>query len=50
MCYYGGNGNKWPGPIQEGGGFKEGHIVSVEVDRVNSSIKWKVNGNLKATY
>lgn len=51
MCYYGsGDGYKYPGSIEGGGGFRQGDIVEVEVNRANATIKYSVKGKLKATH
>lgn len=48
MCYYG-DGYKFPGEVKEGGGFSQGDVVKVDVDRASSTIRYSVNGKLKAT-
>lgn len=49
MCYYGSGGSKYPSGGSEGNGFKQGDIVEVDVIRANSTIKYTINGVLKAT-
>lgn len=49
MCYYGHNGYKYPNGGCEGGGFSKGDIIEVDVNRATSTIKYSVNGTLKAT-
>ena len=49
MCYYGHNGGKYPSEGIEGDGFKQGDVVEVDVDRASSTIKYIINGALKAT-
>ncbi len=50
MCYYGYNGYKYPSGCHEGGGFKQGDIVEVDINRATSTIKYSVNGTVKATH
>ena len=50
MCYYGYNGYKYPGGGSEGEGFKQGDIVEADVNRANNTIKYSVNGTLRATH
>lgn len=49
MCYYGCSGYKYPSCGVEGDGFKQGDVVEVDVNRTTSTIKYIVNGVLKAT-
>lgn len=49
MCYYGFKGCKWPEKAYEGDGFRQGDVVEVNVDRRFLTIKYLVNGFLKAT-
>ena len=49
MCYYGNNGYKYPSGGSEGGGFKQGDVLEVDVNRSTSTIKYIINGVLKAT-
>ena len=49
MCYYGYNGYRYPSGGNEGDGFKQGDIVEVDVNRSTSTVKYLVNGILKAT-
>ena len=49
MSYFGWKGNKWPENVNEGDGFDRGDVVEVDVDRPNKTIKYSVNGTLKAT-
>lgn len=52
MCYHGYNGRKYPNEVNEGqgGGFKEGDIVEVDVDRASSTIRYSVNRIVRATH
>ncbi len=50
MCYYGHNGRKFPRGGYEGGGFKKGDMVEVDINRATSTIKYSVNGTVKATH
>ena len=49
MCYYGYNGYKYPSGGYEGGGFRQGDVVEVDVNRSTSTVKYIINGVLKAT-
>ena len=49
MSYYGAGGSKYPGGVNEGNGFKQGDIVEVDVNRSTNTIKYLINGILKAT-
>ena len=49
MCYYGAVGGKYPSGGFEGNGFKEGDVVEVNVNRPNNTLKYIINGILKAT-
>ena len=50
MCYYGYDGGKLPSEGIEGDGFKQGDVVEVDVNRSTSTIKYIINGVLKATH
>ena len=50
MCYYGCNGKKYPEKTQEGEGFNSGDIVKVDVCRVSNTVKYVVNGVLRASH
>ena len=49
-CYYGNNGKKFPNTECEGDGFKQGDVVEVDINRATSTIKYSVNGAVKATH
>ncbi len=48
MCYFS-NGQQYPEFIKEGDGFKQGDIVSVEVDRSAKTVKYFINNIHKVT-
>ena len=48
MCYDG-YGLKWPSGLFEGSGFIDDDVVTVDVDRSTNTIKFSVNGVLKAS-
>ena len=50
MCYYGSDGYKFPSEGCEGGGFRQGDVVEVDINRATSTIKYLVNGAVKATH
>ena len=50
MCYIGNGGYKYPSEGSEGGGFSEGDVVEVDVNRATSTIKYIINGVTKATH
>lgn len=50
MCYYSFNGTKYPKEGIEGFGFKEGETVVIDVNRAQSTIKYFINGKLRATH
>lgn len=49
LCYSGYDGRKYPEEEVEGDGFKQGDIVEVEVNIPACTVKYLVNGILKAT-
>lgn len=49
MCYYGYDGSKTTSDIKEGEGFRQGDVVEVDINRTASTIKYSVNGTVKAT-
>lgn len=49
MCYVAG-GFKWPDRKNEGDGFKNGDVVELNVDRAARTVKYLVNGVLKASH
>ena len=49
MCYSGSDGNKFPGGGNEGDGFGQGDVVEVYVNRPTNTLRYSVNGTLKAT-
>ena len=50
MCYFGYGGYKYPNGGNEGGGFRQGDVVEVDINRATSTIKYSVNGTVKATH
>ena len=50
MCYYGYDGSKSPSKDKEGGGFKQGDIFEVGINRATSTIKYSVNGTVNAIH
>ena len=50
MCYQGSNGWKYPVGGHEGDGFKQGDVVEVDVSRYTNTVKYTINGVLKATH
>ena len=50
MCYYGHSYRKYPESVNEGDGFKQGDLVEVEVNRASNSVKYFINGALKAQH
>ncbi len=50
MCYYSIYAQKNPGGGTEGDGFKQGDIVEVNLNRATSTVKYIVNGIIKATH
>ena len=49
MCYDGAYGYKFPSGGNEGGGFKQGDVVEVDVNRSTNTVKYIINKTLKAT-
>lgn len=49
MSYYAYNGYKWPEKEYEGNGVFDGETVEVRVERKSRTIKWIVNGKLRAS-
>lgn len=49
VCYHGFKDIKWPSNVKQGNGFKEGETVETAVHLANKTVKWTVNGQVRAT-